>query len=98
MRVSPPPVPVIVIVYVPGGVDGDVEIMSVEVKVGVAEDGPNETVTPEGWPDADKLTELLRPLLKPLRDATEEIVKFIMSRISSSGVRPQAKERHCLLP
>lgn len=64
-RVFPPPVPVIVITYVPGVVDTVVFIVSVEVTVpfagGVAGFGLKVTVTPDGRPDAVKLTGLLNP-------------------------------------
>jgi len=63
------------------------------VKGGVPEDGLKVAVTPYEFP-ADRLT----VPLKPLMDDTEEIVKFIMSHISSSDVRLQVEERHCLLP
>ena len=59
--VFPPPVPVMVIEYVPTGVVEAVEIVSVEVKVGVPDDGVNVAVAPDGRPDADKLTVSLKP-------------------------------------
>jgi len=52
----PPPVPVTVIGYEPVGVDEDVDMVNVLVKVGLPEDGLNEGEAPEGRPDADKDT------------------------------------------
>lgn len=47
VRVAPPPVPVMVIVYVPAGVE-DVEIAIVDEKLGVPEDGLKLMLAPVG--------------------------------------------------
>jgi hypothetical protein len=49
-----------VIEDVPAGVVEAVEIVSVEVKLGVPEDGLKLAVAPDGRPEADKLTVLLK--------------------------------------
>ena len=49
-----PEVPVTVIVYVPGAVDEATLIVIVEVPAPVIEVGLKVTVTPDGWPLADK--------------------------------------------
>jgi len=54
--VKPPPAPVTVIVYVPVGVELSVDIVSVLVNVGLFEDGLKDAETPEGRPDAERLT------------------------------------------
>jgi len=56
VRVTPPPVPVTVIVYEPVGVDDDVLTVNVLVNVGLPEDGLKEAEAPEGSPDAERLT------------------------------------------
>jgi hypothetical protein len=42
-----------------------VEIVSVDVKLGVPDDGEKLAVAPNGRPDADKLTALLNPATDP---------------------------------
>jgi hypothetical protein len=59
--VNPPPVPVIVIAYVPAGVVESVEIVSVELKLGVHEDGLKVGAAPDGRPEADRLTVSVKP-------------------------------------
>jgi hypothetical protein len=50
-----------VIVYVPAGVVEAVEIVSVEVKLGVPEAGLKLAVAPDGRPEADRLTVSVKP-------------------------------------
>jgi hypothetical protein len=63
--VTPPPVPVTVIVYVPAATLDPTAMPMVELPdPGAAMDaGLNVTVTPLGWPDADKLTAESNPPL-----------------------------------
>jgi len=56
VRVSPPPVPVTVIVYGPVGVEEEVVIVHVLVNVGFQEAGLKDAEAPEGSPDAERLT------------------------------------------
>jgi hypothetical protein len=53
-----------VIAYVPAGVVDAVEIVRTEVKVGVPEGGVKVAVAPDGRPEADKLTVLLKPSIE----------------------------------
>jgi len=57
----PPPVPVIVIVYVPTGVVAPVEIFRLEVKLGVPDAGAKVAAAPDGRPDAERATVELKP-------------------------------------
>ena len=50
-----------VIEYVPAGVVEAVDIVSVELKLGVPEDGLKLAGAPVGRPDADRLTVSLKP-------------------------------------
>ena len=62
---TPPPLPVTVMEYVPVGVEAPTVMVIVEVPdpgAGMVV-GLNVTEVPEGTPDADKLIELLKPLL-----------------------------------
>ena len=59
-----------VIVYEPAGVVEAVEIVSVEVKLGVPDDGVKLAVPPDGRPDDVRLT----VLLKPLTEVSETVV------------------------
>ena len=47
--------------YVPAGVVEEVEIVSVEVKLGVPDEGLKLAVAPDGRPEADRLTISLKP-------------------------------------
>jgi len=59
----PPPVPVMVIVYVPAGVVAAVEIFRLEVKAGVPEVGVKLAVAPSGSPDAWRATVLVKSFM-----------------------------------
>ena len=59
--VFPPPVPVIVILYVPAGVVVTVKIVRAELKSGTPEDGSKVAVAPAGRPEAERLTRSLNP-------------------------------------
>jgi hypothetical protein len=61
-----PDVPVMVIAYVPGVVDEATVKVALEVPVPVMEDGLKPTVTPEGWPEADRVTAESKPPLTVL--------------------------------
>ena len=61
-----PDVPVMVIAYVPGVVDEPMVKVAVEVPVPVMEDGLNPTVTPEGAPEAVRVTAESNPPLTVL--------------------------------
>ena len=56
-----PEVPVTVIVYVPTAVDEPTVIVMVELPAPVIELGLKPTVTPDGWPEADKEIAPLKP-------------------------------------
>src|SRR5580700_2763079 len=56
-----PAVPVTLMLYVPGAVDGPTVIVMVEVPAPVIEVGLKPTVTPAGWPVADKAMAALNP-------------------------------------
>ena len=56
VRVSPPPVPVTVIVHEPVGVVEDVVMANWLVNVGLPRGGLNDAEAPEGSPDADNAT------------------------------------------
>jgi len=64
--VFPPPVPVMVIEYVPAGVVEAVEIVSVELKLGVPLSGEKLAVASDGRLEADKLTVPLKPPTEPM--------------------------------
>jgi hypothetical protein len=61
--VMPPPIPVMVIGYVPvTGFEATVRVTPEEPEPGAAIDaGLKPTVTPEGWPDADRAIAALKP-------------------------------------
>jgi len=68
----PPPVPVMVIVYVPTGVVAAVVIVSVDVKAGVPEAGVKLAAAPDGRPVAWRVTVLVKPWLA--RTLTVEVM------------------------
>ena len=61
MLVMLPDVPFTVMVYVPRATDDATVIVMVEVPAPVIEVGLNVTVTPEGWPVADREIAPLKP-------------------------------------
>ena len=102
MCVNPPPVPVIVIVYVPAGVVDAVEIVSVEVKLGVPEAGAKVAAAPEGRPEADKLTVSLKPSTEvsetvaatdPPWTADPELGLTLMVKSGTGGTAVTVKEK-----
>jgi hypothetical protein len=60
---TPPPVPVIVTTDDPVGVVGAVTMVSVDVKLGLPDEGSKLEVAPDGRPEADRLTMLSKPLM-----------------------------------
>jgi len=63
--VTPPPVPLMVIEYVPVGVVAAVEIVNVEDAVGLMDDGLKEQDAPDGSPaEHDSDTDCVEPLVK----------------------------------
>ena len=68
---SPPPVPVIVIVETPAGVEESVAMVSVEEHVGLQEVGENDAVAPVGSPVAENVTAWVVPLL------SEAVAEFV---------------------
>ena len=61
VRVTPPPIPVTVMVEVPAGVVEDVLMVRVVEQVGVHDVEENEGVAPEGNPDWEKATDCAVP-------------------------------------
>jgi len=59
-----PRVPVTVIVYEPAGVDDEVLMVHVLVKVELPEEGLKEAEAPDGRPDAESVTVWVDPLVK----------------------------------
>ena len=59
VRVSPPPVPVMVIGYVPVVVFVAVVTLNVDVYVGLPDEGVNEHVDDGGHPELDNVTDLV---------------------------------------
>ena len=59
--VSPSPVLVTVMVYVPVGVVPEVVMVRVELLVGFTDEGENEAVAPEGRPEAERETDRVVP-------------------------------------
>jgi len=66
VEVVPPEVPVMVIAYVPGAVEELTVKVVVEELAPVMEMGLKPTVTPEGWPEAERLMAELKPPLTAL--------------------------------
>jgi hypothetical protein len=83
--VMPPPVPVTVIVYVFGVTDGPTAMVMVEVpEPGAAmEAGLKVTVTPDGWPEADKATAELKPPVAVL--VTVELPELLCATEREAG-------------
>lgn len=75
-------VPVMVIVYIPDGVLEEVEIVSVELKLSVPEDGLKLAVALRGRPEADRRT----VLLKPKREVTVTIALVDPPAVISADV------------
>lgn len=61
VRVSPPPEPVTIMVYVPFAMEEEAEIVQLLVNVGLPDKGAKDAVAPEGSPDADKVTVWVAP-------------------------------------
>ena len=86
VRVRPPPVPVIVIVWNPVGVPELVTIVSVELKLGVPEDELKEA---DRSPEADRLTVLLNPAIEETE--TVAVVKPPRTTEPEVGLTPMEK-------
>src|SRR5258706_358521 len=87
--VFPPPVPVIVTVYVPTGVDALVVIVAVELPdPGAAiELGLNDAVAPVGRPDADsEMAELKEPEIEVEIVEVDEVPWTMLSALGAAAI------------
>src|SRR5580700_3899786 len=84
-----PAVPVTLMLYVPGAVDGPTVIVMVEVPVPVIELGLKPTVTPAGWPAADKETAWLKPFVTVLVIVDVPELPCISTTVVGEAVRPK---------
>ena len=89
ISVMPPEVPVTLILYVPTTVDGPTVIAMVEVPAPVIEVGRKVTVTPVGWPVADKEIPELKPFVTVLVIVEVPELPCTIETIAGEAVRPK---------
>ena len=84
-----PEVPVTIILYVPTTVDEPTVIVMVEVPAPVIEVGPKITVTPVGWPVADKEMPEAKPFVTVLVIVDVPEPPCTTEAIGGEAVRPK---------
>ena len=86
-----PEVPFTVMVYVPGAVDEATVIVMVEVPAPVIEVGLKLTVTPVGWPLADKETAESKPPVTVTGDGGGSLIALRHGDRSGRGRKAEAR-------